>query len=68
MLGVGRSRRHSRVAVRLVMSSGGVGVDDFGVVDSAEVHRGDPEVRVLAELALDDDQGYALSRYRDRVG
>lgn len=52
----------------MVMSSGGVGVDDFGVVDSAEVHRGDPEVRVLAELALDDDQGYALSRYRDRVG
>ena len=43
------------------------GVDDFGVVDAAEVDRGDAEVGV-PELALDDDQGDAFSRHLDGVG
>jgi hypothetical protein len=32
------------------------GVDDLGVVDPAQIHRGDRKVGV-AELALDDEQG-----------
>src|SRR5215204_689657 len=43
------------------------GVDDLGVVDALEVDRGDAEVGV-AELALDDDQRYALARHLDGVG
>ena len=43
------------------------GVDDLGVVDALQVDRGDAEVGV-AELALDDDQRYALARHLDGVG
>jgi hypothetical protein len=37
-------------------------VDDLGVVDRAEVRGGHAEVG-LPELALDDDQGHALTRH-----
>ena len=46
------------------------GVDDLGVVDSSEVHRGDRQVGV-SELALDHKQWYALagtSRRHGRAG
>jgi hypothetical protein len=42
------------------------GVDDLGVVDSPEVGRGDPEIRV-PELTLDDEQRHALARHLDGV-
>jgi hypothetical protein len=42
------------------------GMHDLGVVDPAQVHRGDPEVSV-PELPLDDDQRHALARHLDRV-
>ena len=42
------------------------GLDDFGVVDSAEVSRRDREVGV-AELALDHDQRDPLTRHLDRM-
>jgi hypothetical protein len=41
-------------------------VDDLGVIDPAQVRRGDPEVRVPG-LALDDDERNAFSRHLDRV-
>ena len=40
------------------------GLDDLGVIDPAQVRRGDPEVRV-PELALDDDERNAFSRHVD---
>jgi hypothetical protein len=43
------------------------GVDDFGVVDPAQVHRGDRKVG-MTELALDDQQRHPLSRHLNRVG
>ena len=43
------------------------GVDDFGVVDSLEVDRGDPEVR-RAQLPLGDDEWDTLVGHLDRVG
>ena len=42
-------------------------VDDFGVVDAAQVSGGDPEVSVT-ELPLDDHQRDALATHLDRVG
>jgi hypothetical protein len=41
------------------------GVDDLGVIDSAQVHRRDRKVGVLAELALDDEQRHSLARHLD---
>ena len=41
-------------------------VDDFGVVDAAEVERGDRQVGVH-ELALDHEQRYALAGHLDRM-
>jgi hypothetical protein len=35
-------------------------VDDLGVIDPAEIHRGDREVR-MPELALNDDQWHPLA-------
>ncbi len=43
------------------------GVDDFGVVDAAQVGGGDPEVS-MTELPLDDHQRNALAAHLDRVG
>jgi hypothetical protein len=43
------------------------GLDDLGVVDSLQVHRGDSEVAV-AELALDDDERDAFVGELDCVG
>jgi len=43
------------------------GVDDFGVVDAAQVGGGDPEVS-MTELPLDDHQRDALAAHLDRVG
>ena len=54
------------VADALLGSAGVDGVDDLGVVDALQVHRGDPEVGV-PELALDDIQRYTLSGHFDRV-
>jgi len=42
------------------------GVDDLGVVDLAQVHRGDPEIG-MPRLTLDDQQRHALSRHLDGV-
>jgi hypothetical protein len=42
------------------------GVDDLGVIDSLQMDRGDPKVRV-AELALDHDQRHTLARHLNRV-
>jgi hypothetical protein len=42
-------------------------VDDLGVVDPAEVDRGDREVG-MPELPLDDDQRHSFARHLDRVG
>jgi hypothetical protein len=36
--------------------SGVNGVDDLGVVDSLEIDRSDPQVRIMPQLPLDDDQ------------
>jgi hypothetical protein len=41
-------------------------VDDLGVVDPAQVRRGDPEI-CMAELSLDDEQRNALARHLDSV-
>jgi hypothetical protein len=41
-------------------------VDDLGVVDPAQVDRGDGEVGV-PELALDDEQRHAFARHLHRV-
>src|SRR5205807_7876152 len=43
------------------------GLDDLGVVDAAQVGRGDPEVGV-AELALDDDEWHAFAGHLNGVG
>jgi hypothetical protein len=43
------------------------GVDDLGVVNAAEVDRGDREVGV-SELALDHEQRNSLARHLNRVG
>jgi hypothetical protein len=43
------------------------GVDDLGVVDSAQVSGGDPEVSVT-ELPLDDHQRHSFAVHLDRVG
>ena len=43
------------------------GVDDLGVVDPAQIHRGDREVGV-AELALDDDEWHAFAGHLNGVG
>jgi hypothetical protein len=43
------------------------GVDDFRVIDSLKVDRGDPEVS-MSELALDDDERDAFVGHLDRVG
>jgi hypothetical protein len=40
------------------------GVDDLGVVDSPEIGRSDPEIRV-PELTLDDEQRHGLARHLD---
>jgi hypothetical protein len=40
------------------------GADDLGVVNLAQIHRGDPEMR-MPELALDDQQRHALARHLD---
>ena len=42
------------------------GVDDLGVVDSAQIRRDDPKVCV-PELALDDNEGNAFARHLDGV-
>jgi hypothetical protein len=42
------------------------GVDDLGVVDSSEVHRGDREVG-MSELALNDEQWHTFAGHFDRV-
>jgi len=42
-------------------------VDDLAVVDSLQIDRGNPEVRV-AELPLDHVQRYALASHLDSVG
>ena len=42
------------------------GVDDLRVIDSLEVGRGDPEVRV-PQLALDDDERDAFVGHLDGV-
>jgi hypothetical protein len=42
------------------------GVDDFGVIDPAQVSRRDPEVG-MPELALDDQQRNPFTRHLDRV-
>jgi hypothetical protein len=42
------------------------GVHDLGVVDSAEVHRGDREVG-MSELALNDEQWHPFAGHFDRV-
>src|SRR3954463_13715189 len=47
-------------------SSGVHGLDDLGVVDALEVHGRDAEVAV-AELALDDYEGYAFMGEFDGV-
>ncbi|HEY1778435.1 MAG TPA: hypothetical protein VGG41_19925, partial [Solirubrobacteraceae bacterium] len=41
-------------------------MDDLGVVDPAQVDRGDRQVG-MSELALDDQQGHALARHLHRV-
>jgi hypothetical protein len=41
-------------------------VDDLGVVNSAQVDGGDPEVG-MSWLGLDHNQGYALCRHLDGV-
>ena len=43
------------------------GVDDLGVVDSAQVLGRDPKVGV-PEAALDDDDRYAFAGHLDGVG
>jgi hypothetical protein len=43
------------------------GVDDLGVVDSAQVRGGDPEICV-AELALDNEQRDALAGHLGGMG
>ena len=43
------------------------GLDDLGVVDAAQVGRGDPEVGV-AELVLDDDEWHAFAGHLNGVG
>ena len=43
------------------------GVDDFGVVDAAQVRGGDPDVG-MAELPLDDHQRDSLAAHLDRMG
>ncbi len=43
------------------------GVDDFGVVDAAQVRGDDPGISVT-ELPLDDHQRDALAAHLDRVG
>ena len=42
------------------------GVDDLGVIDPAQIRRGDPKVCVL-ELALYDHEGNAFARHLDGV-
>ena len=42
------------------------GVDDLGVVDPAQVDRGDGEIG-MPELALDNEQRHPLARHLDRV-
>jgi len=42
------------------------GVDDLGVVDAAEIHRGNGKVRV-PELTLNHEQGDTLARHLHRV-
>lgn len=42
--------------------------DDFGGVDALQVHRGDAEVGVLAELALDHDKRNAFVCHLNRMG
>ena len=42
-------------------------MDDFGVVDPAQVDRGDCKVGV-PELALDDEDRYAFAGHLDGVG
>jgi hypothetical protein len=40
------------------------GVDDLGVIDSAQIRGGDPKICV-SELALYDHQGNAFARHLD---
>ena len=42
------------------------GVDDFGVVDAAQIHRRDTEIG-MPELALYDEQGDTLAGHLDGV-
>jgi hypothetical protein len=42
-------------------------VNDLGVIDLTEIHRGDRQVSV-PELALDDEQRHPLAGHLDRVG
>jgi hypothetical protein len=43
------------------------GLDDLGVVDALQLDGRDAEVAVLAELALDNHERYALVGELDRV-